>query len=81
MELPNTVEGLVRAQALAENALTLIEGVALRLKLPFVYRVHEAPDPERIEKLKQTLTAAGVDFHFAGDTPTTLCLLYTSRCV
>ena len=35
-------------------------------------RVHEAPDPERIEKLKQTLTAAGVDFHFAGDTPTTL---------
>ena len=40
--------------------------------LPFVYRVHEAPDPERIEKLKQTLTAAGVDFHFAGDTPTTL---------
>ena len=46
--------------------------LARRLKLPFVYRVHEAPDPERIEKLKQTLTAAGVDFHFAGDTPTTL---------
>ena len=30
VELPNTVEGLVRAQALSENALTLTEGVALR---------------------------------------------------
>ncbi len=38
---------------------------------PFVYRVHEKPDIERVEMLKKALGAAGVAYHFAGDIPTT----------
>lgn len=44
--------------------------LARKLEIPFVYRVHERPDADRVEKLKSTLHAAGIDFHFAGDTPT-----------
>lgn len=39
-------------------------------ELPFVYRVHETPDPNRVQQLKLALTAAGVDFKFAKDIPT-----------
>ncbi len=45
---------------------------AEKLKIPFVYRVHENPDPERIVRLKAALTAAGVDYTFAAGEPTTL---------
>lgn len=46
--------------------------LARHLKLPFVYRVHEAPDPERMETLRKTLTALHVDYRFAGELPTTM---------
>ncbi|MEG1925587.1 MAG: VacB/RNase II family 3'-5' exoribonuclease, partial [Ruthenibacterium sp.] len=45
---------------------------ATKLHIPFVYRVHASPDPERIAKLKASLTAAGVEYHFAGSEPTAL---------
>ena len=41
-------------------------------KAPFVYRIHEAPDAERMEKLMTTLKACGVDVRFKGETPTQL---------
>lgn len=40
--------------------------------VPFVYRVHEAPDEERMEKLRETLKACGLNAHFQGKTPTQL---------
>ena len=40
--------------------------------VPFVYRVHEAPDEERMEKLRETLKACGLNVHFQGQTPTQL---------
>lgn len=44
--------------------------LARRMEIPFVYRVHELPGSERVEALRKALTAAGVDFDFAGDIPT-----------
>ena len=40
--------------------------------VPFVYRIHEAPDAERMEKLSNTLKACGLNVHFAGEVPTQL---------
>ena len=36
-------------------------------KLPCVYRVHEAPDFERVERLANVLPSLGVDFRFKAD--------------
>ena len=36
-------------------------------KLPCVYRVHEAPDFERVERLATVLPSLGVDFRFKAD--------------
>ena len=41
-------------------------------KVPFVYRIHEAPDAERMEKLMTMLKACAVDVRFKGETPTQL---------
>lgn len=41
-------------------------------RVPFVYRIHEAPDAERMEKLHSTLKACGLNVHFAGEVPTQL---------
>lgn len=46
--------------------------LARRLNVPFVYRVHEAPEAQRMEKLSKLLIASGVEFRFEGDTPTVL---------
>lgn len=43
-----------------------------KLKVPFLYRVHELPDPDRVERLHDALTAMGLDARFAGETPTQL---------
>jgi ribonuclease R len=53
-------------------ANTCAANLAKRMDIPFVYRVHAAPDPARIDALKNTLRAAGVSFHFADEVPTTL---------
>ena len=41
-------------------------------KVPFVYRIHEAPDAERMEKLMTMLKACAVDVRFKGEVPTQL---------
>lgn len=41
-------------------------------KVPFVYRVHEAPDAERMEKLSATLLACGLNAKFKNPVPTQL---------
>ncbi len=38
--------------------------------LPFLHRVHDKPDIERVERLRETLTLLNVPFHFAKDIPT-----------
>lgn len=43
---------------------------ARKLEIPFVYRVHEKPSPEKVEQLKIILHAAGISATFAGDEPT-----------
>ena len=44
--------------------------LARRNQLPFVYRVHEAPNPERVERLAGMLRVCGLPDHFAGEAPT-----------
>ena len=41
-------------------------------RVPFVYRVHEAPDAEKMEKLRATLRACGLHPVFKGEIPTQL---------
>lgn len=43
---------------------------ARKLDIPFVYRVHEKPSPEKVEQLKLILRAAGISAQFANDEPT-----------
>ena len=39
-------------------------------QLPFVYRVHEEPNAEKLERLHALLQACGINDHFAKDVPT-----------
>ena len=39
-------------------------------ELPFVYRVHEEPNAEKLERLHALLQACGINDHFAKDVPT-----------
>lgn len=38
-------------------------------QIPFVYRVHEEPNAEKLERLHALLTACGINDHFAKDIP------------
>lgn len=60
---------MIESFMLMANTCAAIEGKSKGL--PFVYRVHTAPDAERIERLKKMLKAAGVDFSL-GSEPTPL---------
>lgn len=39
-------------------------------RIPFVYRVHEEPNAEKLERLHTLLQACGINDHFAKDVPT-----------
>ena len=39
-------------------------------QIPFVYRVHEEPNAEKLERLHAVLQACGINDHFAKDVPT-----------
>lgn len=39
-------------------------------RIPFVYRVHEEPNAEKLERLHALLQACGINDHFAKDVPT-----------
>ncbi len=51
-------------------ANTAAAALAKKQGIPFVYRVHEKPDLERVEMLRESLGALGVSYRFAGDIPT-----------
>ena len=38
-------------------------------KIPFVYRVHEEPNSEKLERLHTLLKACGINDHFAAEVP------------
>lgn len=62
-------EEMIESFMLMANTCAAIEGKSK--EMPFVYRVHTAPDEERIERLKTMLNAAGVSFQFS-EQPTQL---------
>ncbi len=53
-------EEMIESFMLMANTCAAMEGKSR--DIPFVYRVHVAPDDERIERLEKMLTAAGVSF-------------------
>ncbi len=61
------------SERIIEECMILANGCAARFArenaLPFVYRVHDKPEAERVEKLKTILGALGVPFHFEKLTP------------
>lgn len=63
-----------QSEAIIEECMLLANQCAARAaraaKTPFVYRVHESPDPERVERLKKLLDACGVSAAFAPEGPT-----------
>ena len=65
-----TAERMIEEFMLCAN--TCAASLARRLQIPFVYRVHEAPDADRIDSLRRALAAAGVPYSFAGESPTPL---------
>ncbi|WP_367924883.1 ribonuclease R [uncultured Ruthenibacterium sp.] len=62
------------AECMIEEFMLLANTCAARFareqELPFVYRVHAQPEPERVDALKKALLAMGVDAHFSGEMPT-----------
>lgn len=62
------------SEQMIEEFMLMANTAAARMgetnKIPFVYRVHELPDPERVEKLHDALTGMGLDANFAGEVPT-----------
>ena len=69
------VEKRVRgvSECMIEEFMLLANMCAARLAkekdIPFVYRVHDQPEAERVEALKKALLAMKVDAGFAGETP------------
>ncbi len=72
------VEKRVRGEAerMIEEFMLLanesVAAMARRARLPFVYRVHAAPEAARVDSLTELLHACGAEFGFKGEVPTTL---------
>ncbi|MEG0804645.1 MAG: RNB domain-containing ribonuclease, partial [Pygmaiobacter sp.] len=62
------------AEQMIEEFMLLANNSAARMgekmKIPFLYRVHDLPDPERVERLHTALSGMGLDANFAGAIPT-----------
>ncbi len=62
------------AEAMIEEFMLLANQCAARLArqkdLPFVYRVHEEPEAERVERLQEMLRLCGLPDQFDGPAPT-----------
>lgn len=65
VELPNTVEGLVRAAALSDHPLTLTEGCALRD--PLTGQSWRVGDTLRVRVAGADVSAGQIDFVPEGD--------------
>ncbi len=63
------------SEAMVEEFMLLANQSAARYarvkKVPFVYRVHEAPNAEKLERLHTLLKGCGIHYHFAGEVPET----------
>ncbi|NLW77900.1 MAG: ribonuclease R [Ruminococcaceae bacterium] len=63
-----------KAERLIEEFMLLANTAAAQLaeerNIPFIYRVHDNPSPDKVEQLKAVLTAVGLEVHFASDRPT-----------
>jgi ribonuclease R len=63
---PTHIQRLLRLQThqLIEEFMILVNESVARLaasrKLPFLYRIHEPPDPDRLERLREFLTGLGL---------------------
>ena len=62
------------SEAMIEEFMLLANQCAASLAkekgLPFVYRVHEEPEAQRVERLRAVLRVCGLPDHFAGQVPT-----------
>ena len=62
------------SERMIEEFMLLANQCAAKLarshQLPFVYRVHESPDAEKTERLKDLLHIAGLNADFKGEAPT-----------
>lgn len=58
------------SELIIENMMLMANEAAARVakgnKLPFVFRVHENPDPEKVESLKEVLNVLGIPCGFSG---------------
>ena len=72
IDVKKRVQG--ESEAMIEEFMLLANQCAAHFarfkQLPFVYRVHEEPNAEKLEKLHALLTACGINAHFAKDVPT-----------
>ena len=72
-------------EGIIEEFMLLANECAARLartkQLPLVYRIHEAPEEERAERLRLLLEACGVQPDFAGEIPTQQELAALLACV
>lgn len=61
------------SEAIVEEFMLLANQAAARFarvqKAPFVYRVHEEPNAEKLERLHELLKGCGVNYHFAAAVP------------
>ena len=62
-----------KSEAMIEEFMLLANQCAAHFarvkQIPFVYRVHEEPNAEKLERLHALLTACGINDHFAKDVP------------
>ena len=62
------------SESMIEEFMLLANQCAAHLarvkQIPFVYRVHEEPNAEKLERLHALLQACGINDHFAKDVPT-----------
>ncbi|MFI3169614.1 MAG: ribonuclease R [Faecalibacterium sp.] len=63
------------SEAIVEEFMLLANQAAARYarvkKAPFVYRVHEEPNAEKLDRLHQLLKGCGINYHFEGAVPKT----------
>ncbi len=63
------------SEAIVEEFMLLANQAAARYarvqKVPFVYRVHEEPNAEKLERLHELLKGCGINYHFEGAVPKT----------
>ena len=72
IDVKRRVQG--ESEAMVEEFMLLANQCAAHFarvkQAPFVYRVHEEPSGEKLERLHKLLQACGINDHFAGETPT-----------